>query len=98
MDAIRIVDSLEVKRKRTGRVNGEGREKKARARAEVRRTGRPGRTAGQGAGEQGGRGGGPRGERRAEKRRGMARSFVRDCRQFPQGLVASGSPNKLFRG
>lgn len=25
-------------------------------------------------------------------------SFVKDCRQFPQGLVASGPPNKLFRG
>lgn len=32
------------------------------------------------------------------ERGGVARSFVRDCRQFPQGLVASGSPNKLFRG
>lgn len=37
-------------------------------------------------------------ENGGRERGGVARSFVRDCRQFPQGLVASGSPNKLFRG
>jgi len=75
-----------------------GKRKRARARGseENRPAREDGGTGGRGAGGQGG--GGPRGERRAEKRRGMARSFVRDCRQFPQGLVASGSPNKLFRG
>jgi len=55
MDATRIVDSLDVKRKRTGRVNGEvrgGKRKRGRARAEVRRTGRPGEGWG-GGGDEG---------------------------------------------
>lgn len=38
------------------------------------------------------------GRREQWLRREVVQSFARDCRQFPQGLVASGCPNKLFRG
>lgn len=41
--------------------------------------------------------GGREGSRERRRIRG-GWSSVKDCRQFPRGLVASGFPNKLFRG
>lgn len=38
------------------------------------------------------------GDKKEEDKTKGSRSFVRECRQFPQDLVASDSPNKLFHG
>lgn len=89
MDASRIVDSLD---------EGERKEERNAQKCALERGGGEGRDGVRSGKAEEGRKRWRSGGSRERRRIRGGWSFVKDCRQFPRGLVASGSPNKLFRG